>query len=206
MLFAIPAISAWTETTTGIDNLAKLIAHVCAILWCASLQITMVDIAYDPSYLRTAVYQRTAVAAAVLLAMIPLWLTANKDGVDFTTAFAASMPVRIYLIIYLGYVLVTCCELAFMCGKSAFLNWPNRPWSSAGYGSSSAAAVAGIGYALSKGGYLIAYTAGAPWSLKLEERLSPSLSGIAIVFLFIGLTLPVFATLLRKARRRAPST
>lgn len=200
--FAIPAVASWAEGLTGIDNVAKLIAHMCAILWCASLQLTMVDIAYDPEYLRTAIYQRATVASVVLLVMIPLWLKANASGVEFTTAFAANVPVRVYLLVYLGYVFLTCCELAFMCGKSATLNWPERPWSSFGYGSSAAAAVAGIGYTASKGGYLLAYTAGTPWSLRLEERLSPSLSGIAIVLLFIGLTLPVFGTAFRTVRRR----
>ncbi len=200
--FAIPVISDWVEELTGVDNLPKLTAHICAIAWCASLQLTMVDIAYDPSYLRTAIYQRATVAAAVLLVMIPLWLNANIPGTDFTTAFADHVPIRIYLLVYLGYVFLTCCELAFMCAKSATLNWPGRPWSSVGYGSSAIAAVFGIGYALSKGGYLIAFTAGSPWSLKTEEKLSPALSGLAIVFLFVGLTLPVFGALWRKARIR----
>ncbi|MEU9254547.1 hypothetical protein AB0D66_22190 [Streptomyces sp. NPDC048270] len=204
--FAVPAIASWAEQLTGVDSIAKLIAHICAVLWCASLQLTMVDIAYDPEYLKTAIYQRASVASVVLLVMIPLWLKANAAGVEFTTAHAANVPVRVYLLVYLGYVFVTCCELAFMCGKSATLNWPERPWSTVGYGSSAAAAVAGIGYTASKGGYLLAHTVGSPWSLRLEEKLSPALSGVAIVFLFLGLTLPVFGVLLRKARRRLART
>ncbi|WP_331731577.1 hypothetical protein [Streptomyces sp. NBC_00073] len=200
--FAIPAVASWAEELTGVDNVAKLVAHICAILWCTSLQLTMVDIAYDPEYLRTAIYQRATMAFVVLLVMIPLWLKANAGDVEFTTAFAANVPIRVYLLVYLGYVFLTCCELAFMCGKSATLNWPERPWSSFGYGSSAAAAVAGIGYTASKGGYLLAYTAGTPWSLRLEERLSPALSGISIVLLFIGLTLPVFGLAFRTVRRR----
>ncbi|MFI9585968.1 hypothetical protein ACIHCQ_29940 [Streptomyces sp. NPDC052236] len=50
-------------------------------------------------------------------------------------------------------------------------------------------------------GDLLAYAAGSPSSLRLEERLSPALSGIAIFF-FIGLTLPVFGLAFRKVRRR----
>ncbi|MDJ0463097.1 hypothetical protein [Streptomyces sp. H27-C3] len=202
VFFAIPAISHWVEELTGVDNLPKLTAHICAIAWCASLQLTMVDIAYDPHYLRTAIYQRATVAAAVLLVMIPLWLNANLPGTEFTTAFASHVPIRIYLLVYLGYVFITCAELAFMCTKSATFNWPGRPWSSIGYGSSAIAAVFGIGYTISKGGFLIALTTGSAWSLKVEEKLSPALSGLAIVFLFIGLTLPVFGVLLRKIRRK----
>ncbi|MFI2616639.1 hypothetical protein [Streptomyces sp. NPDC018584] len=204
VFFAIPAIATWTEELTGVDNIAKLIAHVCAVLWCASLQLTMVDIAYDPSYLRTALAQRATLAATVLFVMVPLWLSANAPGVDFTTAYAENAKVRIYLLVYLSYTFVTCCELAFMCGKSARHNWPGRPWSSVGYGASTVAAIFGLAYAASRGGYLLAYTAEHPWSLKLEEKLSPALAGLAICCLFIGLTLPVFGALWRKARVRLP--
>ncbi|MFE9412301.1 hypothetical protein ACFYN0_26435 [Streptomyces sp. NPDC006704] len=203
--FAIPVVANAVEDLTGVSNLPKLTAHICAIAWCASLQLTMVDIAYDPEYLRTAIYQRATIAIAVVLVMIPLWLKANIPGTQFTTEFANQVPIRIYLLVYLGYVFLTCCELAFMCTKSATLNWPGRPWSTCGYGASAIAALFGIGYTASKGGYLIAYTVGSPWSLKLEEKLSPALSGLAIVFLFIGLTLPVGKALIEKARRGSTS-
>ncbi|MFD7835513.1 hypothetical protein [Streptomyces sp. NPDC059761] len=205
VFFAIPSIAQWAESVTGIDNIAKLVAHICAILWCVFLQLAMVDIAYAPAFLRVAIARRAFVALAVLAAMIPMWLSANQPGIDFTTAFASNVPVRIYLITYLFYVFFTCSELAFMCGKSATYNWPGRPWSSFGYASSAVAAVLGILYAASRGGYLIAYTMETPWSLHLEEKMSPALAGLAVIFLFLGLTLPLIGTLIREYRRRSTS-
>lgn len=202
VVFAIPSVARWTEEVTGIDNLGKLIAHVCAILWCANIQLAMVDIAYAPTYLRVAVARRVFVATGVLSAMIPIWFTANKPDIDFTTAFAEDSAVRIYLIIYLLYVFFTCAELAFMCAKSATHNWPGRPWSTFGYGSSAMAAVFGLAYSISRGGYLVAYTAGNAWSLEMEEKVSPMLAGLAVIFVFFGLTLPLIGTLLRGWRNR----
>jgi hypothetical protein len=204
VFFAVPAVASRTEEITGIDNLPKLIAHTCAILWCVSLQLAMVDIAYAPTYLRVAVMRRSFVAVAVLAAMIPIWLSTNQSGLDFTTAHAKNPAVRVYLILYLLYTFFTCTELAFMCAKSATYNWPGRPWSSFGYGASAVAAVFGLAYSVSRGGYLVAYTAGHPWSLELEEKMSPLLAGVAILFLFVGLTLPLVGTLL-KGRKMSTS-
>lgn len=206
VFFAIPSVSGWTEDVTGVDNIAKLIAHICAILWCVNLQLAMVDIAYAPDYLYVAVARRLFVALFTLAAMIPIWSTANKPGLDFTTAFAGDVAVRTYLLIYLLYTFYTCAELAFMCAKSATYNWPGRPWSSFGYGSSAIAATLGLAYSVSRGGYLVAYTAGHPWSLPLEEKMSPAFAGLAIIFLFFGLTLPLVGTLIRNWRNRLTQT
>lgn len=203
VFFAIPAVATWTEEITGVDNIAKLIAHTCAILWSVNLQLAMVDIAYAPAYLRIAVARRLFVAAFVLGAMVPVWFSANESGLDFTTEFAENSSVRIYLLLYLFYTFFTSAELAFMCAKSATYNWPGRPWSSFGYGSSAIAATFGIAYTLSRGGYLIAYTVGSPWSLDTEEKLSPALAGISVIFLFLGLTLPLVGTLIRQRRQRS---
>ncbi|GAA0406305.1 hypothetical protein [Streptomyces luteireticuli] len=202
VFFAVPAIAQAAADITGIDNIAKLIAHICAVLWSAGLQFTMVDIAYGPYGLRTRLYQRATFAGAILMAMIPLWLSANGPGVEFTTAHAHDVKVRIYLLLYLVYVFATCTELTFQCALASRDNWPERPWSSFGYGSSTIAAIFGMGYAASKASYLVAYTMGSPWELRVEERLSPLLSGISILFLFVGLTLPVFGWLLRKILKR----
>ncbi|MGW7100308.1 hypothetical protein [Streptomyces sp. NPDC054838] len=203
VFFAVPSVAKWAENITGVENIAKLVAHICAILWCVFLQLAMVDIAYAPTYLRVAIARRAFVAVAVLAAMVPLWLSANAPNVDFTTAFASNVPVRVYLITYLFYVFFTCSELAFMCGKSALQNWPGRPWSTFGYAASAVAAAMGLGYAASRGGYLIAYTVGTPWSLQVEEKLSPALAGVAVIFLFLGLTLPLIGTLIHEWRRKS---
>jgi hypothetical protein len=183
------------ERVTGVENIAKLIAHVCAILWCAFLQVTMVDLAYRPEYLRSAIFQRGFAAFVYLAIMVPLFLATNAPDVTFTTADADDDQVAAYLLIYLSYVLITCGELAFMCYRTARRNWGIRPWSGAGFALSTAAAILGMAYAASKGSYVLCAALGSPWSLEAEEVLSPALAGLAILFLFSGLTLPMIGAL-----------
>ncbi|MFJ5071251.1 hypothetical protein ACIQC7_33020 [Kitasatospora sp. NPDC088556] len=202
VLCAVPVVAQAAEDITGIVNVGKLVAHVCAILWCAALQITMVDLAYRPEYLKPAIYQRGFAAIVELAIMVPLFLATNRSEVQFTTAYVADPKVAAYLLVYLSYVLVTCGELAFMCGRAARRNWGIRPWSGAGFSLSSMAAALGIAYSLSKGSYIIFYILNDPWPLKTEEVVSPGLSGLAVLFLFSGLTLPMLGSVRERLRQR----
>ncbi|MFC8538513.1 hypothetical protein ACFUJY_31990 [Streptomyces sp. NPDC057249] len=200
VFFAVPAVARTAEEVTGLDNAGKLVAHVCAILWCAALQMTMVDLAYRPEYLRAAMYQRICVAVVVLAVMVPLFLATNGEDVEFTTAYADHSAVAAYLLVYLFYVLITCGELVFMCGRTARRCRTTRPWSGAGFALGAFAAVLGVGYTVSKGSYLLCYALGSPWSLDVEEAVSPALSGLAVLFLFAGLTMPMLGGLRRRMR------
>ncbi|MCZ0981894.1 hypothetical protein O1L60_31280 [Streptomyces diastatochromogenes] len=200
MFFAVPAVEQLASDTTGVPNVAKIVAHTCAILWCASLQITMVDLAYRQDYLRTAVIQRTFVALVWLCIMIPLFLAANGHNVEFTTDHADDSQIASYLMIYLTYVLITCAELAFMCARTAQRNWATRPWTGWGFAMSSIAAALGVAYTISKGSYVLFYTLDHPWSLAVEQKMSPAFSGLAVLFLFGGLTLPMLGGALRRWR------
>lgn len=202
VFFAVPAAARVAEDVTGLANAGKLIAHVCAILWCAALQITMVDLAYRAEYVRAAMFQRSFAAMVELAIMVPLFLATNEPGMEFTTAHVDNKSVAAYLLVYLSYVLFTCGELAFMCAKTAQRNWNVRPWSGAGFALSSMAATLGMGYTISKGSYIVFHTLGEPWPLEVEEVVSPALSGLAVLFLFIGLTLPLVGSLVPRLRRR----
>ncbi|MEU9414983.1 hypothetical protein [Streptomyces sp. NPDC051000] len=202
VLFAVPVVARAAQDATDFTNIGKLVAHVCAILWCAALQITMVDLAYRPEYVKSAMFQRAFAAVVELAIMVPLFLATNGPGVEFTTAYVDDPKVAAYLLLYLSYVMVTCGELAFMCGRTARRNWGIRPWSGAGFSLSAMAAVLGLAYALTKGSYIIFHTLGSPWSLEAEELISPTLSGLAVIFLFAGLTLPMVGALRERLRRK----
>lgn len=201
VFFAVPMVAQAAEDVTGVVNVGKLVAHICAILWCTALQITMVDLTYRPEYLRAAIFQRIFAALVELAIMVPLFLATNAPSIEFTTSYVHHGSVAAYLIIYLSYVLVTCGELAFMCGRTAARNWGIRPWSGAGYALSSMAATLGVAYTMSKGSYILFYTLGNAWPLDVEEALSPTLSGLAVLFLFVGLTLPMVGALRERLRR-----
>ncbi|GKQ33569.1 hypothetical protein ALMP_01200 [Streptomyces sp. A012304] len=202
VLCAVPSVADALQNITGLHNAGKLVAHICAVLWCAFLQITMVDLAYRPEYLKAAMFQRGFAAAVELAILVPLFLAANRPDVEFTTEYVNDPKVAAYLLIYLSYVLVTCGELAFMCGRTAWRNWGIRPWSSAGFALSCVSAALGLAYAFSKGSYIIFYTLDNPWPLEAEEVVSPTLSGLAVLFLFSGLTLPMIGSLRERLRQK----
>ncbi len=202
VFFAVPVIAQAAQDITGLANVGKLIAHICAILWCAALQITMVDLAYRAEYVRAAMFQRSFAAMVELAIMVPLFLSTNRSDIEFTTAYVDDASVAAYLLVYLSYVLFTCGELAFMCAKTAQRNWTLRPWSGAGFALSSMAATLGMAYTVSKGSYIISYTLDDPWSLDVEEVVSPALSGLAVLFLFLGLTFPMVGALRERLRQR----
>jgi hypothetical protein len=202
VLFAVPVVAQAAEDASGVPNVGKLVAHICAILWCAALQMTMVDLAYRPEYLRAAMLQRTFAAGVELAIIIPLFLVTNSPGIEFTTAYVGDARVAAYLLIYLSYVLITCGELAFMCVRTAQRSWGVRPWSGAGFTLSSMAATLGVAYTMSKGSYILFYILGNPWPLDVEESVSPALSGMAVILLFAGLTLPMVGALLERRRQR----
>ncbi|WP_327309814.1 hypothetical protein OG730_41765 (plasmid) [Streptomyces sp. NBC_01298] len=202
VMFAVPVVARAAEDLTGVANVGKLIAHICAILWCVALQVTMVDLAYRPEYLRAAMFQRGFAAMVELAIMVPLFLATNRPGVEFTTAYVSDPRVATYLLIYLSYVLLTCGELAFMCGRTAQRVWGPNPWSGAGFALSSMAATLGVAYTVSKGSYIVFHTLGRPWSLEVEEVVSPALSGMAVLFLFAGLTLPMLGALIDRVRAK----
>ncbi|MEU7028995.1 hypothetical protein AB0A60_20180 [Streptomyces sp. NPDC046275] len=201
-MFAVPTVAQVAEDLTGVPNVGKLVAHICAILWCAALQVTMVDLAYRPEYLRAAMFQRGFAAMVELAIMVPLFLATNRPGMEFTTAHVSDPKVATYLLLYLSYVLLTCGELAFMCARTAQRMWGPRPWSGTGFALSSMAATLGVAYTISKGSYIVFHTLGRPWSLGVEEVVSPALSGMAVLFLFAGLTLPMVGALIDRVRAK----
>ncbi|MER5639386.1 hypothetical protein ABT095_20815 [Kitasatospora sp. NPDC002227] len=188
---AIPALASSVESFTGIPNVAKLGAHLCAVAWSCSIQIMLVDWAYEHWAVPTHAWYRVFVAFGVVAALIPMFIAASDDAknIQFTTEFAGNHTVHSYLLVYLAYIAVTCAELTFLCTKAAAINRrAGRIRQATGQRIAAVAAVFGLAYAASKGSYLITYSAGNPWSLALEEKLSPSLVGISIALLIIGLS------------------
>ncbi|MFA3877860.1 hypothetical protein ABS735_30065 [Streptomyces sp. MMCC 100] len=111
-----------------------------------------------------------------------------------------------YLLIYLSYVLVTCGELVFMCARTARRSWTTRPWTGAGFAVCAVAAALGVGYTMSKGSHIVFSALGNHWPLDAEEAVSPALSGLAVLFLFAGLTMPMLGGLRRRTGQREGTT
>lgn len=118
---AVPAVEDMMESVTGMNNAAKLGAHICAVVWCGSLQLMLVDWSYNHEVLKASLFARGALAACVLLAMLPLFINTTDETVEFTTEYATVPGVTVYLMVYLGYVAITCGEIAFLCTGMALV-------------------------------------------------------------------------------------
>ncbi|WP_405908688.1 hypothetical protein OG742_30225 [Streptomyces sp. NBC_00828] len=190
VILAVPSIEDMTESGTGMNNAAKLGAHICAILWCGSLQLMLVDWSYNHEVLKASLYARVAFAACVLTAMLPLFVTTTDETVEFTTEFATVPGVTVYLMVYLAYVAITCGEIAFLCtGMALVARRGGHAWSARGLALSSISALLGVAYSASKGSYLVTHYLGHPWPLRYEEIISPLLAGLAVISLITGLTM-----------------
>ncbi|MEU6475289.1 hypothetical protein ABZ858_00085 [Streptomyces sp. NPDC047017] len=188
--FAVPAIEDFIESATGMHNAAKLGAHFCAVLWCGSLQLMLVDWSYNQQVLKASLYARIAFAVCVLAAMLPLFIGTTDERIEFTTEHATIPGVTVYLMVYLSYVAITCGEIAFLCsGMALSARDHGHAWSARGLGTSAVAAVLGVAYAASKGSYLVTHYLGHPWPLSAEEIVSPALAGLAVIALITGLTM-----------------
>lgn len=200
VLLAVPAV----ESMTGMANAAKIGAHVCAVLWCGSLQLMLVDWSYNREVLTASLYARVAFAFVVLAAMLPLFIATTDESIEFTTAHAATPGVTVYLMVYLAYVAVTCGEIVFLCsGMALAARRGGHTWTARGLTTSAIAALLGVAYALSKGSYLVTRYLGHPWPLEVEEIVSPVLAGLAVVALITGLTMSMVGRRIAAARKVA---
>ncbi|MEV8388704.1 MULTISPECIES: hypothetical protein [unclassified Streptomyces] len=205
VILAVPPIEDLVESVTGMNNAAKIGAHICAVLWCGSLQLMLVDWSYNQQVLKASLYARIAFAACVLAAMLPLFVTTTSESIEFTTEYAIVPGVTVYLMVYLAYVAITCGEIAFLCsGMALSARRGGHVWSARGLGMSAAAAILGVAYAASKGSYLVTHYLGHPWPLSAEELISPALAGLAVIALITGLTLAMVGR--RIASRKAPTS
>lgn len=202
---AVPAIEDVIESATGMNNAAKLGAHICAVVWCGSLQLMLVDWSYNHEVLKASLYARVALAVCVLAVMLPLFVETTDESVEFTTEYATVPGVTVYLLVYLAYVAITCGEIAFLCsGMALVARRGGHAWTARGLAMSTAAAILGVAYSASKGSYLVTHYLGHPWPLEKEEIISPLLSGLAVISLITGLTMAMVGR--RLASRKAATS
>ncbi|MGW1064423.1 hypothetical protein ACWD4F_07915 [Streptomyces aureus] len=205
VIFAVPPVEDLIESVTGMHNAAKLGAHFCAVLWCGSLQLMLVDWSYNREVLKASLYARIAFGVCVLAALLPLFVATTSESVEFTTEHAAVPGVTVYLMVYLCYVAITCGEIAFLCsGMALSARRSGHVWSARGLGTSAVAALLGVAYAASKGSYLVTHYLGHPWPLEAEEIVSPALAGLATMALITGLTMAMVGR--RIALRKASAS
>ncbi|MFD5427450.1 hypothetical protein [Streptomyces sp. NPDC127084] len=188
VILCIPLVEDAVESVADMNNVARLAAHACFIITCGSIQVMLVDWSYTPESLTAKLYTRTAFTFCVVAALVSLFIATTGEDVEFTTQYAATPGVTIYLMVYLAYLAVTFAEVTYFCsGMAVSAHKSGHIRSATGLGMSAVAAVLGIVFTASKGSYLMTRHFGHPWSLRAEKLASPVLAGLTMIMLTVGL-------------------
>jgi hypothetical protein len=198
---AVPTIAQFAASATGIDHVAKLGAHLAAITFCASLQIMIVDWTHLSPHVPPGITLRLALLLSFAVALSWQFSGIDTNRLTLTTDFADDSRVSSYLLTYLAFAAASGLEIAILSTGLALAAHKQRRASAAGLALSAVGGGACVAYAISKGGYLIAYRLGHPWPLGVEKAISSPLAGVYILCVTVGLCLAIYA---RRAEPAAP--
>ncbi|MEV4557164.1 hypothetical protein AB0K51_09215 [Kitasatospora sp. NPDC049285] len=186
-LIAIPAVADTFNELTGVAGGAKLLAHLGAVAFCASLQIMIVDWVYEKPYIPSGVWARFTLVAIIAVALTLQFRTANDSGREFTTDNADNPQIVAYLLTYLAFAALAGLEIAVLSAGLAVHSWRERRTASYGLTLVALGGASCVAYSISKGGYLIAVQLSHPWRLSTEKAISSPMAGLYILFVVIGL-------------------
>ncbi|MBT2416079.1 hypothetical protein J7I94_37100, partial [Streptomyces sp. ISL-12] len=194
-LLAVPTMADIADRATTAE-LSTLVSDIAAVIFCASLQILIIDWEYYrelPHYVSIA----CRVTLVLMVTSLLIWQFRRADptglGVELSTSYARISEVRTYLLTYLCFFAAAGAEVAMRAAKLAY--GMRRTGRSAGTGMAVAAAgaVLGVLYAMSRSGYVLAYEAGHAWPSTLERIISPALAGLSLGGIVAGLSMAVLA-------------
>jgi hypothetical protein len=195
-LLAIPALADIADRAT-VAELSTLISDIAAVIFCASLQILIIDWEYHrelPHYASVAC--RIALVAMVTGLLIWQFHRANpaRLGVDLSTADVEVREVRTYLLTYLCFFAAAGTEVAMRATRLARGMRQRGRAASTGVAVAAVGSVLGVLYAASRAGYVLAYEGGHAWPATLEHVISPTLAGLSIGCIAVGLSMAVLSS------------
>lgn len=202
-LLAIPAVAEFADRAT-MAELSSLVSDIAALVFCASLQIMIIDWEYEDLPHNVSIACR--IGLVVVVSSLLVWQFRRTDpaglDLDLSTSYAQSEAVRTYLLTYLGFFAAAGTEVSMRATKIALAMW--RRGRSAGTGLAVAAvgAAMGVFYALSRGGYVLAYESGHAWPLALDNVISPALAGLSVAGIVSGLSMAVLSNSRRSGALR----
>ncbi|GAA1919591.1 hypothetical protein GCM10009753_60300 [Streptantibioticus ferralitis] len=188
-LLTIPKVADAADALAGYDDLSTLMACLAAVIFCASLQIMIVDWTYSRAHVNGGVTLRIGMACAVIALLVWEFCRTDSNATDLTTAYAANIAVRQYLLTYFAFVAIAGSEVSVFCIRLARAAWNQRRAAATGLAFSAAGGAFCVAHAISRGGYLIAFRTGHAWPLAMDDSISPALAGLSLVCMAVGLIL-----------------
>ncbi|MFD4479627.1 hypothetical protein ACFVXC_21735 [Streptomyces sp. NPDC058257] len=202
-LLAIPAVAELADRATTVE-LSSLVSDIAAVICCASLQILIIDWEYRGLPHDVGIACR--IAFVVVVSSLLIWQFGRTDparlDLDLSTSYAQSEDVRTYLLTYLGFFAAAGAEVSMRATKLARAMWRQGRPAGVGLAVAAGGATMGVFYALSRGGYVLAYESGHAWPLALDNVISPALAGLSIGGIAAGLSMAVLSNSRRSSALR----
>ncbi|MFI7315730.1 hypothetical protein [Streptomyces venezuelae] len=200
-VLAIPAVAEIADRAT-MAELSSLVSDIAAVIFCASLQVLIIDWEYRELPHDISIACR--IGLVVVVSGLLIWQFRRTDparlGLDLSTSYAHVNDVRTYLLTYLSFFAAAGAEVAVRAAKLARGAWERGRAAGTGLAVAAAGAAFGVLYAVSRGGYVLAYESGHAWPLALDNVISPVLAGLSIGCVSAGLSIAV----LSNSRRSEP--
>ncbi|MEU6256311.1 hypothetical protein [Streptomyces sp. NPDC047043] len=193
-VLTIPAVGDVVDRATT-PELSSLVSDIAVVIFCASLQIMVIDWEYRelPHYVSIACRIAFVIAVCGLLILQFRRTDPARLDLDLSTSYAQSNNVRIYMLTHLGFFAAATAEVAARASKLACAAWRQGRSAAVGLAVAAAGATFGVLYAMSRGGYILAYEQGHAWPLTLDNIISPALAGLSIGSVAAGLSMAVLS-------------
>jgi hypothetical protein len=203
-VLAIPVVAEVADRAT-MAELSSLISDIAAVIFCASLQILIIDWEYRELPHDASIACR--IGFVVVVSGLLIWQFRRTDparlGLDLSTSYAQFSDVRTYMLTYLGFFAAAGAEVAVRAAKLARGAWERGRAAGTGLAVAAAGAAFGVLYAVSRGGYILAYESGHAWPLALGNIISPALAGLSIGCVATGLSMAVLSSRRPEPLRRS---
>ncbi|MFF2650470.1 hypothetical protein [Streptomyces sp. NPDC058045] len=199
-VLAIPTVADLVDGATTVE-LSSLVSHIAAVIFCTSLQVMIIDWEYRE--LPHDVNIACRIGFVVVVCGLLIWQFRHTNparlDVELDLSYAEFNEVRTYLLTYLGFFATAGAEVAMRAAKLARAVWRQGRAAGAGLAVAAAGAALGVLYAVSRGGYVLAFEHGHTWPLPLDNLISPTLEGLSILGIAAGLSMAVLSNHRRPA-------
>ncbi|MFJ2247507.1 hypothetical protein ACIQ9I_03105 [Streptomyces sp. NPDC094461] len=191
---AVPVVAEIVDRTT-ITELSSLVSDIAALVFCVSLQVMVIDWEYRDLPHDVGIACRVGFVIVVCGLLIWQFRRTNPAHLDveLSTSYVEFSDVRTYLLTYLSFFAAAGSEVAMRAARLARGAWRQGRAAGAGLAIAAAGASSGVLYAVSRGGYVLAFENGHAWPLALDNSLSPALAGLSIGGVVAGLSMAVLS-------------
>ncbi|GAA1025626.1 hypothetical protein GCM10009557_00250 [Virgisporangium ochraceum] len=199
MTLSVPTVGAALDRATGVNELWRLIAHLCVMGLVACAEAQLVMLAYPPELARKRIALRIWVSVAAGATLVAFHAVANSrtDSVTFNVEDARMPAVSAYLLVYLAAFVWYTVDIVRLAWR--FARATPRPWSRRGMRLAAVGAGFGFLYCVNKAAFIVGYWAG--FRPTGEKNISAVLILFSCIFCAVGFTMPAWGPAIDGARR-----